>query len=44
MLKEEIAKRAEIINKAIEELLPEKEPVGLYKADKTSDKSRWQKA
>ncbi len=32
MLKEEIAKRAEIINKAIEELLPEKEPVGLYKA------------
>ncbi|WP_456330081.1 polyprenyl synthetase family protein [Archaeoglobus sp.] len=32
MLKEEIAKRAEIINKAIEELLPEKEPLGLYKA------------
>lgn len=31
-LKEEIAKRAEIINKAIEELLPEKEPIGLYQA------------
>jgi geranylgeranyl diphosphate synthase type I len=32
MLKEEIAKRAEIVNKAIQELLPEKEPEGLYKA------------
>ena len=31
-VKEEVAKRAEIINKAIEELLPIKEPEGLYKA------------
>ncbi len=32
MLKDEINRRAEIINKAIKELLPEKEPAGLYKA------------
>ena len=31
-VKEEVAKRAEIINKAIEELLPIREPEGLYKA------------
>ncbi len=31
-IKKEVAKRAEIINKAIEELLPIKEPEGLYKA------------
>jgi len=31
-IKKEVAKRAEIINKAIEEFLPVKEPEGLYKA------------
>lgn len=31
-IKKEVAKRAEIINKAIEEYLPIKEPEGLYKA------------
>ena len=32
MLKDEIAKRAEIVNKAIKEFLPIKEPKGLYNA------------
>ena len=32
MLKEEIERRAEIINKAIAEYLPELEPKGLYSA------------
>ncbi len=32
MLKDEINRRVDIINKAIKELLPEKEPAGLYKA------------
>ena len=32
MLKDEIEKRAKIVNEAIEKLLPEKEPKGLYRA------------